>query len=112
MRRHPRADLGPSGFTRWRCCGSIESLRSDGKVSAQGNTPAETGMRIPSLATLAAVLGGGLFGLGMSLLPSPEEIGVFWVGNFAGPWLAAAFLAGWKQRSHLRAAMAGAACDL
>ncbi|MCP2309967.1 DUF6518 family protein [Kitasatospora paracochleata] len=50
------------------------------------------------LAALAvSALGGGLFGWAVSLLPSPTRPHVFWVGNYAAPWLALAFAAGWAQ---------------
>jgi hypothetical protein len=60
-----------------------------------------------------STVGAGLYGYGVSKIPSPREVTVFWVGNFAGPWLALAFLAGWAQRrSWVWSVVAGAAADL
>jgi hypothetical protein len=58
------------------------------------------------------IAGGGLFGLAISLIPSPNEVKVFWVSNLATPWLVLAFLAGWSQRSWIRAATAGVIVDV
>jgi hypothetical protein len=60
----------------------------------------------------ACIAGGGLFGLSISLIPSPNEVKVFWVSNLATPWLVLAFLAGWSQRSWIWAAAAGVMVDV
>jgi hypothetical protein len=60
-----------------------------------------------------STVGAGLYGFVVSQIPSPHEITVFWVGNFASPWLVLAFLAGWAQRrSWVWAAVAGAVADV
>ncbi|MEZ0089506.1 hypothetical protein [Streptacidiphilus sp. EB129] len=63
-----------------------------------------------------SALGGGLFGLATSLIPSPSGVGVLWVGNLASPWLALAFLCGWAcgwaQRSRLWASASGVAAEV
>src|SRR5258705_10996629 len=60
----------------------------------------------------AFAIGGALFGFSVSSIPSPSDPTPFWVGNFSSPWALLAFLAGWSQRSWLRAAWAGAAGDI
>jgi hypothetical protein len=60
----------------------------------------------------ACIAGGSLFGLSISLIPSPNEVKVFWVSNLASPWLVLAFLAGWSQRSWIWAAAAGVMVDV
>jgi hypothetical protein len=60
----------------------------------------------------AFALGGALFGLCVSSIPSPADPTVFWVGNFSSPWAVLAYLAGWSQRSWLWAACAGAVADI
>jgi hypothetical protein len=61
---------------------------------------------------VGSALGGGLYGFLTSLIPSPSEPNVFWVGNFASPWLALAFISGWPPRSRRWAAAAGVVCDI
>ncbi|MGZ3583215.1 MAG: hypothetical protein ACXWQR_17085 [Ktedonobacterales bacterium] len=64
------------------------------------------------LLLLAFIVGGGLFGRAISLIPSPSEVTMFWVSNLSSPWLVLAFLAGWSQRSRLWAAGTGALADV
>jgi hypothetical protein len=65
-----------------------------------------------SLLLAACIVGGGLFGLAVSLIPSPHVVTTFWVSNLASPWLVLAFLAGWSQRSQIWAAGTGAMADV
>lgn len=68
---------------------------------------------LKSLLRLAAsTVSGGLFGLGLSLIPRPETVDVFWVSNLASPWLALAFLAGAWQHGRVWAAAAGILADV
>jgi hypothetical protein len=60
-----------------------------------------------NLALVAGALTGLAFGRGMSIIPSPDAVGVFWVGNLCAPWLVIAFLAGRHQQTWVRAAVAG-----
>lgn len=53
----------------------------------------------------------GAFGIVLSLIPAPSGAGQFWVGNFAAPWLALAFVGGWLLCHRLWAPAAGAVCD-
>jgi len=55
---------------------------------------------------------GGLFGFGMSSIPSPHSMSVFWVGNFCAPWLVLSFLAGRTQASPNGAILAGVLTDI
>lgn len=64
------------------------------------------------LLVLAFIVGGGLFGRAISLIPSPSEATMFWVSNLSSPWLVLAFLAGWSQRSRLWAAGTGVMADV
>jgi hypothetical protein len=54
---------------------------------------------------------GGLFGFGMSSIPSPHAVSMFWVGNFCAPWLVLSFFAGRAQGSPSRATLAGVLTD-
>jgi len=66
-----------------------------------------------SLLLIAAAVAGGLgYGYLTAHIPSPRDMGVFWVSNLSAPWLALAFLAGWPHRSRLWAALAGSCADL
>ena len=69
-------------------------------------------MRKRLLLLAACGVGGALFGLIVSSIPSPSDPTVFWAGNFSSPWAVLAFLAGWSQRSWVWAACAGAGADL
>jgi len=55
---------------------------------------------------------GFAYGYLTARIPSPRDMGVFWVSNLSAPWLALAFLAGWPHRSRLWAALAGSCADL
>ncbi len=63
--------------------------------------------RSQNLRLTLGVLVGLTFGRLMSLIPSPHEYNVFWVGNLCAPWLLIAFCTGLSQRSAPRAAIAG-----
>ncbi len=69
-------------------------------------------LKHPTLLLAAFVLGGGLYGLATSSIPSPYEVSAFWVGNLCAPWLVLSFLAGRTQRSWRWAVTAGALTDL
>jgi len=45
----------------------------------------------------AMVILGFTYGFATSYIPSPHDVGVFWVSNLAGPWLVLAFVAGVAQ---------------
>ncbi len=64
------------------------------------------------LLLVAFVVGGGVFGRAISLIPSPSDVTMFWVSNLSSPWLVLAFLAGWSQRARLWAAGTGALADV
>ena len=68
--------------------------------------------RRPFLLLVVTALAGLMYGIFTVHLPAPDEVTVFWVGNFASPWLVLAFLAGWSQRSPIWAAAAGALADV
>jgi hypothetical protein len=57
---------------------------------------------------------GFAYGFATSYIPSPHEVGVFWVSNLAAAWLLLAFIAGAVQRSLgwaiVTAIAAGLAC--
>jgi hypothetical protein len=61
---------------------------------------------------LMVAVAGAAFGFGMSSIPSPHQVSVFWVGNFCAPWLVLSFLAGRTQRSWAWAAIAGVLADV
>jgi hypothetical protein len=61
---------------------------------------------------LVAVVGGFLYGYLTSRIPSPHDPAVFWVSNFASPWLVLAFLAGRPHRAPLPAGLAGVLADV
>jgi hypothetical protein len=61
---------------------------------------------------LMFAVAGAAFGFGMSSIPSPHDVSVFWVGNFCAPWLVLSFLAGRTQRSWPWAVAAGALTDI
>ncbi|MFL6124602.1 DUF6518 family protein [Actinophytocola sp.] len=65
-----------------------------------------------ALLALAAAVGGAVYGLLTSLIPSPQGTAAFWISNLSSPWLVLAFLAGWSQRSWLWAAVAGVLADV
>jgi hypothetical protein len=67
-------------------------------------------MRSAMLLMFAAA--GAAFGFGMSSIPSPHSVSVFWVGNFCAPWLVLSFFAGRTERSWPWAAVAGALSDV
>jgi hypothetical protein len=69
-------------------------------------------MRRSLVLMLLSILAGSLFGLGMSSIPSPHDVAIFWGGNFCAPWLVLAFLAGRAQRSWRLSALAGVAAGL
>jgi len=69
-------------------------------------------MRRSLVLMLLSILAGSLFGLGMSSIPSPHDVAIFWVGNFCAPWLVLAFLAGRAQRSWRLSALAGVATEI
>jgi hypothetical protein len=60
-----------------------------------------------NVALVVGTLAGLAFGRGMSIIPSPHAVGIFWVGNLCAPWLVIAFLAGRYQQTWIRAAVAG-----
>jgi hypothetical protein len=60
----------------------------------------------------AAAIGGFALGLALSSIPSPEDVHVFWVGNFSSPWPVLAFFAGWWQRDRLWALGTGALAEV
>ena len=65
----------------------------------------------PQRAVLSVAVGFA-YGLLTSKIPSPHEIGVFWVSNLAAPWLALAFFAGRSQDLPVRAVFLGAVTDI
>jgi hypothetical protein len=69
-------------------------------------------MRRPWILLVLCALAGLLLGVLMSSLPAPSDVGTFWVGNFSSPWAVLAFLAGWGQKSRIRAAVAGVAAEV
>jgi hypothetical protein len=60
-----------------------------------------------NVALVIGAAAGLALGRGMSIIPSPTAVGVFWVGNLCAPWLVIAFLAGRAQRTWTRSALAG-----
>jgi hypothetical protein len=60
---------------------------------------------------LFAVIGGFLYGYLTSLIPSPHDPAIFWVANFASPWLVLAFFAGRWHRAALWAVVGGVLAD-
>ena len=69
-------------------------------------------MRRPWVLLVSCALAGLLLGRLMSSLPTPSEVGTFWVGNFSSPWAVLAFVAGRSQRSRIWAAGAGVAAEV
>src|ERR1700682_307932 len=67
-------------------------------------------LRAAVLLTFAAA--GVAYGFGMSSIPSPRDVSVFWVGNFCAPWLVLSFFAGRTQRSWAWAVVAGVLADV
>ena len=65
-------------------------------------------MRHPSLRLALFAFLAVAFGFVVSAIPSPADVGTFWVGNFSSPWAVIAFLTGWAQPSRPRAALGGA----
>ena len=69
-------------------------------------------MRRPLALVLLSGLGGALFGVAVSHIPSPEDPALFWIGNFSAPWAVLPFLTGRVQRSWSLAAAAGLVADV
>jgi hypothetical protein len=51
-----------------------------------------------SVRFVAMVVCGFAYGFATSYIPSPHDVGVFWISNLAAPWLLLAFIAGAVQR--------------
>jgi len=69
-------------------------------------------MRRPFALVLLSGLGGALFGVAVSHIPSPEDPALFWIGNFSAPWTVLPFLTGRLQWSWSWAAAAGLVADV
>ena len=69
-------------------------------------------LRSQNALAVLALVAGLAFGRGMSIIPSPHDYQVFWIGNLCAPWLALAFLAGLTQGTRLRALAVGATTEV
>jgi len=68
------------------------------------------GARLKAVLVIGAI--GFLYGFATSWIPSPNDVSVFWIGNFCAPWLVLAFLAGHRQSSWRPGAAAGMLIDV
>ena len=69
-------------------------------------------MRRSWMLLALCALAGLLLGLLMSSLPTPSTLTTFWIGNLSSPWAVLAFVAGWSQRSRIRAPVAGVVAEV
>lgn len=86
----------------------VELIDRGGKYA--GFSTLDQMLRAAVLLTFAVA--GVAYGFGMSSIPSPHDVSVFWVGNFCAPWLVLSFFAGRTQRSWPWAVVAGVFTDV